>query len=203
MANRPAACSTGKRPFALDRIEGPKSQALAALLRDRRAGIASGLLLALYGPLAFVDTELWEEGLFLLFLEPVRLLAGKGTDQGSLAMVNMANRSHVNVRFCSLKLLLCHECTSSSIVLSANIVRSGAAPLRCTNIINCDFSIHTEDQKRAIAYSVGLSPEFGSEAYGPRHGPGRTGPPARVELLAPGHTSMYPSVTCIQPISPL
>jgi serine/threonine protein kinase len=31
---------TGKRPFALDRIEGPKSQALAALLRDRRAGIA-------------------------------------------------------------------------------------------------------------------------------------------------------------------
>src|SRR5579885_3447724 len=45
--------------------------------------------------------------------------------QRRLAVVDVADRAHVHMRFRSLKLLLCHECTSSSIVLSANYVRQG------------------------------------------------------------------------------
>lgn len=41
---------------------------LAAKLFDRRAGIAAGLLLALYGPLVYVDTALLAEGLLIFLL---------------------------------------------------------------------------------------------------------------------------------------
>lgn len=33
---------------------------------------------------------------------------GDGRGQGRLAVVDVTNRTHVNVRFCTLELLLCH-----------------------------------------------------------------------------------------------
>src|SRR6202011_1903665 len=45
--------------------------AAAARLFGRRAGIGCGLLLAVYGPLVLVDTQLWEEAVLLPLLAVV------------------------------------------------------------------------------------------------------------------------------------
>lgn len=60
-----------------------------ARLFGRRAGIAAGLLLALSGPVAFVDVALWEEVLLLFLATAALAVLARRTSLGSAALAGL------------------------------------------------------------------------------------------------------------------
>jgi tetratricopeptide (TPR) repeat protein len=59
----------------------------ARLFADRRAGVVAGALLALYGPLVFVETALLAEGLFVLLLVAALWLLTRPIERPRVAVV--------------------------------------------------------------------------------------------------------------------
>lgn len=79
---------------------------LAGRLGGRWSGVLGGLLLALYGPLVFVDTALWEEGVyFALLLAGLWLLTGPWRNGLAAAAAGLTLGLAVLVRPTALVLL--------------------------------------------------------------------------------------------------